>query len=79
MRCIVSSSTGGKEGHCMMWRRGMAQGYTGATTYQLGQVKDRAGICHSDLVTGCGTKGNQLSIKYLTQTPLEDKPRDKII
>ena len=28
--------------------------------------KDKAGICGRDLVTGCGTKGNQLSMKYLT-------------
>ena len=40
---------------------------------------DRAGICGRDLVNGCGTKGNQLSMKYLTQTPLEEKPRDKSI
>ena len=40
-------------------------------------AKDRAGICGRDLVTGCGTNGNQLSMKYLTQTPLEEKPRDK--
>ena len=41
--------------------------------------KDRAGICGRDLVTGCGTKGNQLSMKYLIQTPLEEKPSDKFI
>ena len=40
---------------------------------------DRAGICGRDLVNGCGTKGNQLSMKYLTQTPLEEKPSDKFI
>ena len=28
--------------------------------------KDREGICGRNLVTGCGTKGNQLSKKYLT-------------
>ena len=31
-----------------------------------------------DLVTGCGTKGKQLSMKHLTQTPLE-KSSDKLI
>ena len=41
--------------------------------------KDRAGICGRELVTGYGTKGNQLSMKYLTQTPLEVKPSDKFI
>ena len=41
--------------------------------------KDRAGLCLRDLVTGCGTKGNQLYMKYLTQTPLEEKPSDKFI
>ena len=41
--------------------------------------KDRAGICGRELVTGYGTKGNQLSMKYLTQTPLEVKPSDKLI
>ena len=41
--------------------------------------KDRAGISGRDLVTGCGAKGNQLSMKYLTQTPLEEKPSDKIV
>ena len=41
-------------------------------------VKDRVGICGRDLVTGCGTQGNQLSIKYFTQTPLE-KSSDKLI
>ena len=30
----------------------MAQGSTGATTYQVEQVKDRAGICGRELVTG---------------------------
>ena len=40
--------------------------------------QDRAGICGRDLVTVCGTKGNQLCMKYLTQTPLEEKPSDKI-
>ena len=28
---------------------------------------------------GVGTRGNQLCMKYLTQTPLEEKPSDKII
>ena len=32
-----------------------------------------------DLVTGCGTKGKQLSMKHLTQTPLEEKPSDKLM
>ena len=41
--------------------------------------KDRAGICGRDLVTRCGAKGNQLSMEYLTQTPLEEKPSDKFI
>ena len=41
--------------------------------------KNRAGICGRELVTGYGTKGNQLSMKYLTQTPLEVKPSDKFI
>ena len=41
--------------------------------------KDRAGICGRELVTGYGTKGNHLSMKYLTQTPLEVKPSDKLI
>ena len=41
--------------------------------------KDRAGLRGRELVTGCGTKGNLLCMKYLTQTPLEEKPSDKII
>ena len=41
--------------------------------------KDRAGICGRELVTGYGTKGNLLSMKYLTQTPQEMKPSDKFI
>ena len=41
--------------------------------------KDRAGIRGRELVTGCGTKGNLLCMKYLTQTPLEVKPSDKFI
>ena len=41
--------------------------------------KDRAGICGRELVTEYGTKGNQLFMKYLTQTPLEEKPSDKFI
>ena len=41
--------------------------------------KDRAGIRGSYLLTGCRTKGNQLSMKYLTQTPLEENPSDKFI
>ena len=41
--------------------------------------KDRAGIRGRELVTGCGTKGNLLCMKYLTQTTLEEKPSDKII
>ena len=40
--------------------------------------KDRAGICDRELVTGCGAKGNQLSMKYLTQNPLEDIPMIRI-
>ena len=56
----------------------MAQGSTGAITYQEAW-KDRAGLCVRDLVTGCGAKGNQLYMKYLTQTPLEEKPSDKFI
>ena len=42
----------------------MVQGSTGATTYQMGQVKDTVGICGRELVTGVGTRGNQLCIKY---------------
>ena len=41
--------------------------------------KDRAGICGRELVTGVGTRGNQLCMKYLTQNPLEEKSSDKII
>ena len=41
--------------------------------------KDRADISGRDLVTGVWDKGNQLSMKYLTQTPLEVKPSDKFI
>ena len=41
--------------------------------------KDRAGICGRELVTEYGTKGNQLFMKYLTQTPLEEKPSDKFV
>ena len=29
-------------------------------------------------MTGCGAKGNQLSMKYLTQNPLEDIPMIRI-
>ena len=42
-------------------------------------IKKRAGICGRELVTGYGTKGNLLSMKYLTQTPQEMKPSDKFI
>ena len=41
--------------------------------------KDRADISGRDLVTGVWDKGNQLSMKYLTQTPLEENPSDKFI
>ena len=42
--------------------------------------KDRAGICVRAGDWGVVTKGNQLCMKYLTQTsPLEEKPSDKYI
>ena len=44
-----------------------------------GTGKDRGGICGRELVTEYGTKGNQLSMKYLTQHPLEEKTNDKCI
>ena len=42
--------------------------------------KYRAGICGRELVDrGVGTRRNQLCMKYLTQTALEEKPSDKVI
>ena len=77
MCCILPSSTG-CQGKGILGPGGGVWPHWGHHLPTM-TGKDRAGISHSDLVTGCGTKGNQLSMKYLTQTPLEEKPSDKII
>ena len=60
-------------------RRGMAQGSTGANTYQVGLERTEQAYVAESWWLGVGTRGNQLCMKYLTQNPLEDKPSDKII
>ena len=78
MHCILPSSTGGQE------RGIVCPGRGGWLRDPLGPPlpsktgKDKAGICDRELVTGCGAKGNQLSMKYLTQNPLEDIPMIRI-
>ena len=67
-----------RKGHSGPWRRGMAQGSTGATTYQVGLEGTEQAYLQRAGDRGVGTKGNQLCMKYLTQTPLEEKPSDKV-
>ena len=68
-----------RKGHSGPWRRGMAQGSTGAsiTKYdwkeQSRKVGQRAGEW------SVARRGNQLCMNYHTKTPLEEKPSDKII
>ena len=57
----------------------MAQGSTGATTYQVGMERTEQAYVTESWCLACGTRGNQLCMKYLTQNPLEDMPSDKII
>ena len=79
MHCILPSITGGKEGAFWALAEGDASGIHWGYHLPNRTIKKRAGMCGRELVTGYGTKGNQLSMKYLTQTPLEVKPSDKII
>ena len=79
MRCILPSSTGGKEGAFWALEDLDGSGIHWGHHLPSRPGKDRAGICGRELVTECGTKGNQLSMKYLTQNPLEDMPSDKNI
>ena len=79
MHCILPSSREAEEGE--FWALEEVDGSGIHWVHHLASRTgtDRAGICGRDLVTRCGTKGNQLSMDYLTQTPLEEKPSDKFI
>ena len=68
-----------RKGHSGPWRRGMAQGSTGATTYQLGLERSQQAYVVESWWLGLGIRRNQLCMNYLTQTPLEEKPSDKNI
>ena len=69
----------GKEGAFLALEEGDGSGIHWGHHLPSRTGRDRAGICGRELVTEYGTKGNQLSMKYLTQTPLEVKPSDKFI
>ena len=79
MNCILPSSIAGKEGAFWALEEGDGSGIHWGHHLPSRTGKDRPGICGRELVTGCGTKGNQLCMKYLTQNSLEEKPSDKII
>ena len=68
-----------RKGHSGPWERGMAQGSTGATTYQIGLERTEQAYVAESCDWGVGTRGNQLCMNYLNQTPLEEKSSDKII
>ena len=57
----------------------MAQGSTGATIYQVGMERTEQAYVTESWCLACGTRGNELCMKDLTQTPLEEKSSDKII
>ena len=79
--CVAFSSTAleAKEGGFWALEEGDGSGIHWGHHLPSRAGKDRAGICGRELENGCGTKGNQLSMKYLTPTPLEEKPSDKYI
>ena len=79
MHCILPSSMEAEEGEFWALEEVDGSGIHWDQHLPSRTGKDRAGICGRDLVTVCGTKGNQLCMKYLTQTPLEEKPSDKYI
>ena len=57
----------------------MAQGSTRATTYQVRLERTEQAMWQRAGDWGVGTKGNQLCMKYLTQTPLEEKASEEFI
>ena len=68
-----------RKGHFGPWRGRITQGSTGAITYQVGLERtEQVYVADSD-DWGVVTKENQLCMTYLTETPLEEKPSDKII
>ena len=79
MHCILPSSMEAEEGEFWALEEVDGSGIHWGHHLPSRTRQDRAGICGRDLVTVCGTKGNQLCMKYLTQTPLEEKPSDKFI
>ena len=52
----------------------MAQVSTGASAYQVGLERTEQAHVAGAGDWGVGTRGNQLCMKYLIQTPLEEKP-----
>ena len=79
MHCILPSSMEAEEGEFWALEEVDGSGIHWDQHLPSRTGKDRAGICGRELVTEYGTKGNQLFMKYLTQTPLEEKPSDKFI
>ena len=80
MHCILSSSTGGKEGALHDVEEGDGSGIhwghhlpTGTSKGQSRHIWQRAAAW------AVGTKGKQLCMKYHTQNPLKEKPSNKII
>ena len=63
-----------RKGHSGPWRRGVAQVSTGASAYQVGLERTEQAHVAGAGDWGVGTRGNQLCMKYLIQTPLEEKP-----
>ena len=66
MHCILPSSMEAEEGEFWALEEVDGSGTHWGHHLPSRTRKDRAGICDRDLVTGCGTKENQLSMKYLT-------------
>ena len=74
MRCILPSNIGGQGRGIWALEERDAQGSTGATTYQVGLERTEQAHVAGAGDWGVETRGNQLCMKYLIQTPLEEKP-----
>ena len=61
MRCILPSSIGGQGRGCVPWRRRMAQGSTGAITYQVGLERTEQAYVVETWWLGVGQKGTSSS------------------
>ena len=68
-----------RKGHSGPWRRGMAQGSTGATTYQVGLKRTEQAYVAESWWLGRGNKREPALYEVPYPNPLEDMPSDKII